>query len=161
MANIKHAVQLKLGVSTEHLDSFLQRIRGEIFSELNDKEGLRRAYLLRSPEGDFNLLTFWNDKSAGDSYWASDHGRKSVESLRELLQSEPSLTEYAVELHEVNARELPLPETARESIRKASRAASSNSKKKGRSNLNRAARGKKKEKTKVRNDKSRRPKSRR
>jgi quinol monooxygenase YgiN len=160
MANIKHAVQLKLGVSTEHLDSFLQRIRGEVFSELNDREGLRRAYLLRSPEGDFTLMTFWNDKSAGDAYWASDHGHKSVESLRELLQSEP-LTEYAVELHEVNARELPLPETARESIRKASRGASDNSGRKGRANIKRATRGKKREKPKVRNDKSRRPKSRR
>jgi quinol monooxygenase YgiN len=120
MVDIKHAVQLKLGISPEQADSFLETVRGKVFPSLNDRDGVRRAYLLRSLENEIVLLTFWNDKSAGDNYWASNLGRNAIESMKEYLQSEPSLTEYAVEIHEVNARDLPLPETAREKIRKAS-----------------------------------------
>jgi heme-degrading monooxygenase HmoA len=120
MADIKHAVQLKLEVNPERMDGFLERIRNGVFPGLNNRNGMRRAYLLRSPEDDIVLLTFWDSKAAGDAFWASDTGKKAVEAVSEFLNSDPSLTEYAVELHEVNARELPVPRKARESIGKRS-----------------------------------------
>lgn len=42
MAEIKHAVQLKLGVSPERMEGFLERVRGELFTSLSDHDGMRR-----------------------------------------------------------------------------------------------------------------------
>jgi len=66
-------------------------------------------------------MTLWNSKTAGDAFWMSGRGQMVVESVREFLSSDPSLTEYVVELHGVNAKDLPLPRTATESMRRARR----------------------------------------
>jgi quinol monooxygenase YgiN len=123
MAEIKHAVQLKLRVKPELIDDFLGKVRRELFPTLNDQLGIRRTYLLRNPEGELSLLTFWNNKPEGDAYWASDSGRQAVDSITEMLEAEPFLTEYAVELHEVNAKDLPPPKSVARRINKSKGAA--------------------------------------
>ena len=123
MAEIKHAVQLKLRVNPNQIDNFLRRVHEDFFRGLSEQRGIRRMYLLRGAEDQNNellLWTLWDSKPAGDAYWASDSGRLAVEGIREILESEPSLTEFAVELHEVNSKDLSLPKRATENICKKS-----------------------------------------
>lgn len=117
MAEIKHAVQLKLRVNPNQMDNFLKSVREEFFRGLREQRGIRRMYLLRGSEDQNNellLWTLWDSKPAGDAYWASDSGRLAVEAVREILDSEPTLTEFAVELHDINAKGLAVSRSARQ-----------------------------------------------
>jgi heme-degrading monooxygenase HmoA len=110
--NIRYARRVALKVNPDKVDNFLSKMRSEIFPNLRNQEGIRRMYLLRTPgTNDFVSLTFWNNKSYADSYGASDY-MKNTESLRDLLESDPTLTEFDVDLHDVNAEDLPAPKSA-------------------------------------------------
>jgi heme-degrading monooxygenase HmoA len=110
--NIRFARRVALKVKPEQIDNFLAKMRNEVFPNLRSQAGIRRMYLLRSPgENDFLSLTLWDNKSYADSYEGSDF-RKNTEALRDMLELDPSVTLFDVDLHDVNAEDLPAPSTA-------------------------------------------------
>lgn len=125
--NIRYARRVALRVKPEEIDNFLTKMRNEIFPSLRNQAGIRRMYLLRTPgESDFVSLTLWDNKSYADAYGSSDSFTKNTESVRNMLETDPAVTQFDVDLHDVNAEDLPAPRTA---VRKASAATRRSSRK--------------------------------
>ncbi len=111
--NIRYARRVALSVKPEEIDNFLTKMRNEIFPSLRNQAGIRRMYLLRTPgESDFVSLTLWDNKSYADAYGTSNSFTKNTESVRNMLESDPAVTQFDVDLHDVNAEDLPAPRTA-------------------------------------------------
>jgi heme-degrading monooxygenase HmoA len=97
--------------------ALVEKMRNEIFPALKSQDGIRRMYLLRAPAGnEFVLFTLWDSKSDADAY-ASHSSQDLLESIRDFVDSEPIRNEFDVELHSVNAKDLPPPQTARKQSR--------------------------------------------
>jgi heme-degrading monooxygenase HmoA len=110
---IRYARRVALMVKPDQIDNFLAKMRSDIIPNLKSQAGIRRMYLLRTPgANDFVSLTFWDNRSYADTYGASDSFRNNTESIRDMLESEPSVTQFDVDLHDVNAEDLPAPKTA-------------------------------------------------
>jgi heme-degrading monooxygenase HmoA len=110
---IRYARRVAVRVKRDQVENFLSKMR-EIFPSLKREAGIRRMYLLRNPgenNNEFVSLTLWNNKSYADAY-GNDSFTRNTESIRDFLEGEPSLTEFDVELHDVNAEDLPPPKTA-------------------------------------------------
>jgi heme-degrading monooxygenase HmoA len=129
--DIRYARRVAVRVKPENIENFLGKMRNDIFPSLRRETGIRRMYLLRTPgENEFVSLTLWDNKSYADAYGGSAFTR-NTESIRDFLESEPSLTEFDVELHDVNAEDLPPPKTAtRKATVSAKRSKSKSAKKK-------------------------------
>lgn len=128
---IRYARRVAIRVKGDQIENFLSKMRNEIFPSLRSQNGIRRIYLLRTPgENEFVSLTLWDNKSYADSYGASGSFSGNTESLRDFLQSEPSLTEFDVELHDVNAEDLPPPKTAVRRAKNVTKRSKSKTKKK-------------------------------
>jgi heme-degrading monooxygenase HmoA len=109
---IRYARRVALTVKSDQIDNFLAKMRNDIFPNLKNQSGIRRMYLLRTPgTNDFVSLTFWNNKSYADAYGASNY-MGNTSSIRDMLESDPALTEFDVDLHDVNAEDLPAPRAA-------------------------------------------------
>ncbi len=109
---IRYARRVALKIRPDQVENFLAKMRSVVFPNLKNQKGIRRMYLLRTPgEYDFVSLTFWDDKSYADAYGASEEYAKNTESVREFLESDPSLTQFDVDLHDVS-EELPPPKVA-------------------------------------------------
>jgi heme-degrading monooxygenase HmoA len=116
--NVRYARRVALMVKPEEVQNFLARMRREVFPNLKKQAGIRRMYLMHTPgESEFVSLTFWNDKSYADSYGTSSQYANNTESIRNMLESEPTLTQFDVDLHGINAEDLPAPKTALSKIR--------------------------------------------
>jgi heme-degrading monooxygenase HmoA len=104
-------------VKPDLVEDFVQDMREKIYPDLRKKTGIRRMYLLRSRGDGRELvsLTFWNSKAEADRYGESAF-RNNIEALRDYLESDPIVTEYDVDYHDVNAEDLPPPETAKEIV---------------------------------------------
>jgi heme-degrading monooxygenase HmoA len=116
--NSRFARRTALTVKPGQVEDFLQKMRSEIIPTMKSQDGIRRMYLLRSTQGarnEFVSLTLWNNKEAADSYGRSAFIR-NTESIRELLDTGPNVTEFDIELHDVNAQDLPPPETAKKVV---------------------------------------------
>ncbi len=76
-------------------------------------------YLLRgqADAGEILSLTFWNSKIEADSYGGSVFP-ENIDAMRNYLESEPVVTEFEVDYHDVNAEDLPPPETAKEIVKR-------------------------------------------
>lgn len=114
---IRYARQVTLRIKPDQRSSFLAKMRGDIFPELKKQPGIRRMYLLRAwftskNQDEFVSLTLWNTKADADAYGASEVFRNNIEAIKESLESDISLTEFEVDLHDVNAGDLPVPKTA-------------------------------------------------
>jgi heme-degrading monooxygenase HmoA len=107
--DLRYARRAALRVKRDQVENFLAKMHERVLPSLKEREGIRRIYLLRGPEGgnEFISLTFWNDKSHADSYGSSETSAKNTESTRDFLESDPLLTEFDVEYHYVNAEDLP------------------------------------------------------
>jgi heme-degrading monooxygenase HmoA len=116
--NIRYARRVALTVKPEEVQNFLARMRSIVFPNLKKQAGIRRMYLLHTPgESEFVSLTFWNNKSYADSYGTSSQYANNTESIRNMLESEPTLTQFDVDLHGINAEDLPAPKTALSKVR--------------------------------------------
>jgi heme-degrading monooxygenase HmoA len=93
---------------------FVSVMKDSVFPRTKRCPGARRLYLLRSTQSskDFVVLTLWDSKKDADGYGSSEAYNKNSEELLPLVTSEPSLTEYEVVVHDVNAEDLPPPKTA-------------------------------------------------
>ncbi len=110
---IRYARRAAVRVKPDQIDNFLAKMRNDIFPNLKSQKGIRRMYLLRTPgENEFASLTLWNNKSFADAYGSSDAFTNNTESIREFLESDISVTQFDVDLHDVNAEALPPPRTA-------------------------------------------------
>lgn len=116
------AERTSLTVKQDKVEDFLSEVRNSLNPKMKEQSGIRRLYLLRSPEreNEFVSLSLWDNKDAAEQYEHSEAYKETMSSLSEFLESEPSLTHYNVELRDVNAEELPPPESAVEKAEKES-----------------------------------------
>jgi heme-degrading monooxygenase HmoA len=114
------AERTSLNVKPDKVEDFLSEVRNSLNPKMKEQAGIRRLYLLRSPEkeNEFVSLSLWDNKDAAEQYERSDAYKETMSSLSGFLESEPSLTHYNVELRDVNAEELPPPEAAVEKAEK-------------------------------------------
>src|SRR5579862_9869236 len=129
----RYARRLSLKVKPHQVDEYLQTVRENVHTDLRNQPGIRRMYLLRGGGSEFVSLSFWNSKGEADEYGRSRLFSRNLELLRPYLESEPVLTEFEVEFHDVNAESWAPPETAVEKVERRvtrSKRKSSNSKKK-------------------------------
>jgi heme-degrading monooxygenase HmoA len=113
----RYARRLSLKVKPDQVENYLKTVRESVHPNQKNQPGIRRMYLLRSRgEGrEFVSLSFWNSKAEADNYGETLFTH-NVELLKPYLESEPILTEFDVEYHDVNAESLPPPETAKEVV---------------------------------------------
>ncbi len=99
----RFARRIALKVKEEKLHEFLSLTRRDISPILVKEKGLRRLYLIRSVENmnEFFALTLWNSKRDADNYEKSGRYAKNLRKIRALLEGEPNLSQYHVELHRV------------------------------------------------------------
>ncbi len=117
----RFARRVSARVKPDRVDDFISKVESDVYPKLKQLRGIRRLYLLRptdSTNNEFVSLTLWDNKEASDEYAQSDVGREIWEAMREFTESEPTVTTYNVEVHDVNAEDLPPPETAREEVEK-------------------------------------------
>ena len=112
----RYARRLSLKVKPDQVDEYLQTVRENVHPNLKNQPGIRRMYLLRGGGSEFVSLSFWNSKGEADKYGRSQLFSRNLELLRPYLESEPVLTEFDVEFHDVNAESLPPPEMAVEKV---------------------------------------------
>lgn len=119
MDDQRYARRVSLKVKSDQVEDFVRDMREKIYPNLRKQPGIRRMYLLRSSGdgGEIVSLTFWNSKAEADGYGESAFPG-NIDELRNYLESEPLVTEYEVDYHDVNAEDLPPPETARESVKR-------------------------------------------
>jgi quinol monooxygenase YgiN len=90
-------------VKHEKMHEFLSIARRDVGPSLANEKGLRRFYLIRSLENmnEFVALTLWNSQREAASYEKSGRYARNVSKIRDMLEAEPVLTQYHVELHSV------------------------------------------------------------
>lgn len=90
-------------VKQEKLHEFLSVTRRDLGPGLAREKGLRRFFLIRSVENmnEFVTLTLWNSKRDADNYQRSGRYAKNLGKIRDMLEGEPVLSEFHVELHKV------------------------------------------------------------
>ncbi|MHB8568539.1 MAG: antibiotic biosynthesis monooxygenase family protein [Nitrososphaerales archaeon] len=120
MSEPRFARRLATRVKPDRVDDFISEVRDKISPKLKQQNGIRRIYLLRSTDSsnEFISLTLWDSKEAAEEYEKSGPYKEIVESIKDLVESEPSITNFDVEFHDVNAEDLPPPETAIEEVKK-------------------------------------------
>lgn len=114
---LRYARRVGIVVKQDQVENFLSQMRSDVFPTLKQQAGIRRMYLLRSPErrNEFVSLTLWNSKSEADSYGSSAYS-KNTQTVSNFLESDPVLTEYDVEFHYVNSADLPPPKSAKQIV---------------------------------------------
>ncbi|MGI0090108.1 MAG: antibiotic biosynthesis monooxygenase family protein [Nitrososphaerales archaeon] len=115
---VRYARSITLAVKGENIEDFLSAVRRTIAPSVKKQKGARRHYLMRSPtnEREFVSITLWNTKEDADEYQKSGSYSTNVEAVRNFLDTEPVLSEYEVVFHDINAEDLPPPESAKEKI---------------------------------------------
>ena len=93
---------------------FVSVMKDSVFPRTRKCQGARRLYLLRSTQSanDYVVLTLWDSKKDADGYGSSKAYTTNSDELLPLVTSEPSLTEYDVVVHDINAEDLPPPKSA-------------------------------------------------
>ena len=112
--NPRYARRVSMSTKPDKAGKFVSVMKDSVFPRTKRCAGARRLYLLRSTQSsnDFVVLTLWDSKKDADGYGSSEAYAKNSEELLPLVTSEPSLTEYDVVVHDVNAEDLPPPKTA-------------------------------------------------
>jgi heme-degrading monooxygenase HmoA len=110
-----HATRVAIRVRAGSAEEFLSEMRGKVIPEIEKQIGVRRAYLLRSRNGDggsdYVLFTLWNSKRDADEYGSSGVRDGHMQIIQNYTEAEPVINEYDVEYHVVNAADLPPPAT--------------------------------------------------
>lgn len=129
--DLRYARHVALKVKPDQIGNFLTRMREGVFPRLREQAGIRRMYLLSSTGGnEFLSVTFWNNKANADAYGDSIVFARVNELVRDLLESDPVMIEYDIEFHDVNAKDLPPPQSAVVPQKKAPRSERKSAKKK-------------------------------
>ncbi|MDG6908583.1 MAG: antibiotic biosynthesis monooxygenase [Nitrososphaerota archaeon] len=125
--DLRYARRVATKVKPDEVENFLSKMRKDVLPILKKQPGIRRIYLLRRSggENEFESTTFWNKRSDADSYGKSDIFSKNVTSVRDFLESDPTVTEFDVESHDVNAEDLPIPKSAKQVVKRSIRRRSS------------------------------------
>lgn len=102
-------------VNPDKIDGFLTTMREAVFPKLKEAPGIRRIYLLGNSAGgnEFAVTTLWNSQSDAESFANSDARAETVELVREFLTSDMSVNFYEVKLRDINAEDLPPPESSK------------------------------------------------
>jgi len=116
----KYARRLAIKVKPEQIDNFLAKMRDDIYPSLKKQTGIRRVYLLRSYGGgnEFVSETLWDNKYFADTYASSNSFKENIDSARDFIESDPTVTEFDIILHDLNTTDLPLPEKPKQIIKK-------------------------------------------
>ena len=110
--DLRYARRVTLRVKRGQIGEFLRTMRDGIFPRLKEQAGIRRMYLLSSTGGnEFLSVTLWNNKSSADAYGESVAFQRNTKLVRDLLESDPVVSEFDVEFHDVNAKDLPPPKS--------------------------------------------------
>ena len=111
--DLRYARRVTLRVKRGQIGEFLRTMRDGIFPRLKEQAGIRRMYLLSSTGGnEFLSVTLWNNKSSADAYGESVAFQRNTKLVRDLLETDPVVSEFDVEFHDVNAKDLPPPKSA-------------------------------------------------
>ena len=110
----RYAGCFSVKVKPELIEPFLEKMRSVVLPSIKEQEGVRRCYLLRTArnQNEFVSMTLWNTNSDADRYVTSGAFDRNTASVRDFFETTPTVTEFDVELHDVNADELPLPKSA-------------------------------------------------
>ncbi len=123
---IRFARRVSLRVKSDKVNEFLSRMKEKIYPELGKENGIRRVFLLKdtSQQNEFVSLTLWNSKSDADAYESTGHFSANKEKVRELLEDDPTVSQFEVEYHTVSPA-LPPPAASkkRARVRRAKRSA--------------------------------------
>jgi heme-degrading monooxygenase HmoA len=114
LENFRYVRRVALKVKQDSVGSFVSAFKNEVFPRTKKLKGVRRLYLLRSADSpnDYVSITFWNSEDDAKSYASSPAYSENSNQLRPLLESDPLLTEYHIEAHDINAEELPPPDAS-------------------------------------------------
>ena len=98
-------------------------MRNAVIPEVKKQEGLRRIYLLgqggSNGAREYVSLSLWDSKENADRYGGSGGPYSGIiDSMRDYFEGEASLREYEVTMHEVNAEDLPPPQSAKDEARR-------------------------------------------
>lgn len=112
---VRYVRREEVKVKPDQIEHFRSKMHNDVFPSLREQEGIRRLYLLRSAgdSNEFASVTFWNTDWDVGRYTASVAFERNIESVKDLLESEPRITEFAVESHDVNSNDLPAPKSAK------------------------------------------------
>ena len=99
----RFARRVALKVKQEKLHEFLSVTRRDVGPGLAREKGLRRFFLIRSVDNmnEFVALTLWNSKRDADNYEKSGRYAKNLRKIRDMLEGDPVLSQFHVELHKV------------------------------------------------------------
>lgn len=110
--NLRFARRVSLKVKPFQIGSFLTKMRESVYPSLKEQAGIRRMYLLSSTGGnEFLSVTLWDNKEHADSYGNSEAFAKNNEQMKDLLESDPVVSDFDIEFHDVNAADLPPPKS--------------------------------------------------
>ena len=106
--------RVSLKVRPSDVEGFVSVFKNEVIPRTKKMAGVRRLYLLRSADSpnDFVALTFWDSKEDADGYQNSEAYSSNGQDLRPLLEADPILNQFHIEVHEVNSDSLEPPEKA-------------------------------------------------
>ena len=106
--NPRYARRVSMTTKPGKATKFVSVMKDSVFPRTKKCKGARRLYLLRSTKSknDFVVLTLWDSKKEADGYGSSDAYTKNSDELLPLVTSDPALTEYDVEVHDVNKEDL-------------------------------------------------------
>jgi heme-degrading monooxygenase HmoA len=112
--------RVALKVKQDSVQDFISAFADTVIPRTKKSKGIRRLYLLRpvAETNEFVSLTFWDSQEAADAYSKSGTFDANSDQLKQFLEADPALTEYHIEVHEVNAEDLPPPEAAKEIVRR-------------------------------------------
>jgi heme-degrading monooxygenase HmoA len=132
--DLRYARRVAFRVKPDQTSNFLEKIRVSVFPGLKEQAGIRRMYLLSTAGGnEFLSVTLWDNKSNADAYGNSEAFAKNTELVRDFLESDPVVSEFDIEFHDVNAEDLPPPKSVRGAKRKSPRLKRKSKKRKSRS----------------------------
>lgn len=124
--NARYARHVAMNVKPERVEEFVSVMRNSVFPRTRQCTGARRLYLLRSNQSsnDFVVLTLWDRKTDADDYAKSQIYAKNSDELLPLVTSDPILTEYGIEAHDLNVEDLPRPMDRKKAAEKESKKSS-------------------------------------
>jgi len=110
--------RVALKVKPDQIQELISTVRSDVIPRTLKSQGVRRIYLLRSVKSpnEFVVLSFWDSKEVADAYQNSPTYSQNLGTFEKYLQAEADLTEYDIAAHEVNAENLPPPESAKKKL---------------------------------------------
>lgn len=100
---LRFARRVVMKVRQRKISEFVRVMKKSVFPRTGKCKGMRRLYLLHSVGRDkrsYVVLTLWDNRKAADGYGKSEAYKKNSDELLPLVESDPKLTEYKIDLHD-------------------------------------------------------------